>query len=123
MAESNPQQQDKYRIVLLSESDLEIIKQHTTQTSLDMKEILRQSEKFANTTIKDIKESFGIIGNNKNVHPVNKSNDIETINQQLQAKCDEYNQLQKRFDIISKENTIYKQHINQIKEILVKIYE
>ena len=115
MAESNPQQ-DKYRIVLLSESDLEIIKQHTTQTSLDMKEILRQSEKFENTTIKDIRESFGIIGNNK-------SNEIETINQQLQAKCDEYNQLQKRFDIISKENTIYKQHINQIKEILLKICE
>ena len=116
MAESNPQQ-DKYRIVLLSESDLEIIKQNTTQTSLDMKEILRQSEKFENTTIKEIRESFGIIGNNKNV-PVNKSNEIETINQQLQAKCDEYNQLQKRFDIISQENTTYKQQINEIKKVL-----
>ena len=111
MAESNPQQDQKSIIVCLSESDVEIIQQ---QTCLDMKEIRRQSEKFANTTIKDLTILFG---NNKNVQ---STNEIKIANQ-LKVKCHEYNELQKKFDIISKENSTYKQQINEIKKVLSNI--
>ena len=117
MAESNQQAQKKSIILCVSKADMAIME----QTSLDMKEIRRQSDEFTNTKLsvffKDYKLSYKM-GNNKNVHQINKSNEIEIINQQLKVKCDEYNELQKKFDIISNENNKYKQQIEEIKKIL-----
>ena len=116
MAESNPQEENSI-ILCVSKADIAIME----QTSLDMKEIRRQSEEFANTKLSFfVKDSklFYKIGNNKNVHQINNSNEIEIINQQLKVKCDEYNELQKKFEIVSNENNKYKQQIEEIKKIL-----
>ena len=113
MAESK-QQKEKSIILCVSEADFAIMEQ---QTSLDMKEIRKQSEEFANTKLSFfVKDSklFYKIRNNKNVHQINKSNEIEIINQQLKVKCDEYNELQKKYN----ENNKYKQQIEEIKKIL-----
>ena len=109
MAQSNPQE-EKSIILCVSKADIAIIE----QTSLDMKEIRRQSEEFANTKlsffVKDSKVSYRIGNDNKNVD--------QAVNQQLKVKCDQYNELKKKFDFISNENSKYKQQIEEIKKIL-----